>query len=45
MTGLLTNLSAWRARRQAKLNNDAATANQPMSEIGSEAPIRTRTAH
>jgi predicted KAP-like P-loop ATPase len=43
MTGLLTHLSAWRARRQAKLNNDAATANQPMSEIGSEAPIRTKS--
>ncbi|MEA9992921.1 P-loop NTPase fold protein [Pseudomonas sp. 10B1] len=43
MIGLWTRLSAWHARRQAKLKNDAATANQPICEIGSEAPIRTKS--
>ncbi|WP_434768809.1 KAP family P-loop NTPase fold protein [Pseudomonas triticicola] len=43
MIGVLARLSAWRARRQAKLNNDAVAANQPMGEIGSEAPIRTKS--
>ncbi|MEQ6327179.1 P-loop NTPase fold protein [Pseudomonas chengduensis] len=40
MTRLLAHLSAWRARRRAKLYNDAASTNQPIGEIGSEAPIR-----
>ncbi|EPJ9617297.1 P-loop NTPase fold protein, partial [Pseudomonas aeruginosa] len=40
MTRLLAHLSAWRARRRAKLYNDAAPTNQPIGEIGSEAPIR-----
>ncbi|MDP5764880.1 KAP family P-loop NTPase fold protein [Pseudomonas aeruginosa] len=43
MTGLLARLSAWRARRRAKLKNDIVPANQPMGEIGSEAPIRRRS--
>lgn len=43
MTGVLASLSEWRARRRAKLKNDAAPANQTMGEIGSEAPIRKRS--
>ncbi len=40
MTRLLAHLSAWRAGRRATICNDAAPANQPIGEIGSEAPIR-----
>ncbi|HRL94094.1 MAG TPA: P-loop NTPase fold protein [Pseudomonas sp.] len=43
MTRLLARLSAWRARRRAKLCNDVAPTNQPIGEIGSEAPIRKRS--
>jgi len=43
MTRLLARLSAWRARRRATLFNDAAPTNQPIGEIGSEAPIRKRS--
>ncbi|VCM58118.1 Predicted P-loop ATPase [Burkholderia pseudomallei] len=41
MNGLRFRLSAWRARRRAKLDADAARNEQPDGGIGAEAPIRT----
>jgi KAP family P-loop domain len=41
MTGPLVRLSAWRARRRARLGAEAARIERPDSGIGAEAPIRT----
>jgi hypothetical protein len=41
MTGPLVRLSAWRARRRARLDAEAARAERPDGGIGAEAPIRT----
>ncbi|KVV37573.1 NTPase [Burkholderia territorii] len=41
MTGPLFRLSAWRARRRARLSAEAARTERPDGGIGAEAPIRT----
>ncbi|WP_063533284.1 P-loop NTPase fold protein [Burkholderia sp. MSMB1589WGS] len=41
MTGPLVRLSAWRARRRARLGAEAARTERPDGGIGAEAPIRT----
>jgi hypothetical protein len=41
MTGPLVRLSAWRARRRARLDSEAARTERPDGGIGAEAPIRT----
>ncbi|WP_221621956.1 P-loop NTPase fold protein [Burkholderia sp. Bp8994] len=41
MTGPLVRLSAWRARRRARLAAEAARTERPDGGIGAEAPIRT----
>ncbi len=41
MTGPLVRLSAWRARRRARLDAKATRAERPDGGIGAEAPIRT----
>ncbi|KDR40788.1 KAP family P-loop NTPase fold protein [Caballeronia glathei] len=41
MTGPLVRLSAWRARRRAKLGAEATGTEWPDGGIGAEAPIRT----